>query len=1031
MRLDWIRKVKISLQLVLCCAVWHFETMRFLLGYSVFILLFLVQPSFAQDVVRVRIGEHDGYSRLVFDWKKYVPYTVEKALGEGLIIKFEQGCSIDSSMLEKDTARNINGFRVISKNPLQVLIIVPDNARTRNFYAGNRIVFDVYNIQGNEQVKVKLQKPAFKKESEKVKDVVQDKEYKEEKILVEAVPVESVEVSNIKGMEDGSLKEAPSNTIIEGRDVTDDKSMVKDKKKLSNSPNVITVSSTKSQGLAVFELNGEIWIINDQADLRLTPHVGGSDSDRLSPLQTVEIIGGKAFKTKMLENYNIRGQGGGLLWRVIISPQKHDSKPVEFIKTGVNENRARSGKIVWAFDKIGKILDVQDPVSGANLKIVTVENSKLFAGEARDFVDFSVLPSPVGLAIMPKVDDLKVIKTSKGIEVSRVGGLTLLTVEQLEKIAAVREKKKRRASRESSSHKIRRIYDFKNWQMGGIDSLGENGVILLGGLNALTEGKRIESLVTLAKMYISNAQGAEALGFLRLAQAELSDLSYSPEFIALRGVAKALDWKSEPAFADLSAESLEPFEEIGYWRAAVLADLGDWAQAQDVLPQNMSTLYNYPALVFNRLALAVAEISLRAGKIDQAEELLQEIEDHKEILFKPQVAALAYLKGETARQRGKIDETKKLWLPLTNGEDDLYRAKAGLALTRLRVNQKELTPIKAIDKLERLRYAWRGDLLEAQINYWLGQTYFEVENYVKGLNIMREAVSFAAGTDFGGQIAEEMTDVFTNLFLGDGLKKVSPSDAAALYEQFSELVPIGEKGDKVVEMLANHLMQADLLGRAARLLSHQLEHRLKGNDAHRVAVHLAAIYLLDEQPGKAMNALKRATLELQNLPEEMQTQEKFLEISLLRARSLSKNKRADQAMALLNELPNSIDVNNLRADIAWNVGYWDDAAEALQDVILDRNFSLTRPLSDENTILILHRAIALNLAGDRVALANMREKYTDNMAQTKKAHSFEVITRLRQRAALADRETLKGIVSEVDLFGSFMESYRESQAISN
>ncbi len=49
----------------------------------------------------------------------------------------------------------------------------------------------------------------------------------------------------------------------------------------------------------------------------------------------------------------------------------------------------------------------------------------------------------------------------------------------------------------------------------------------------------------------------------------------------------------------------------------------------------------------------------------------------------------------------------------------------------------------------------------------------------------------------------------------------------------------------------------------------------------------------------------------------------------------------------------------------------------------------------------------------------MREKYTDSMAQTDKARIFEVITRERQSGALADRETLMGLVSEVDMFGEF------------
>ena len=123
--------------------------------------------------------------------------------------------------------------------------------------------------------------------------------------------------------------------------------------------------------------------------------------------------------------------------------------------------------------------------------------------------------------------------------------------------------------------------------------------------------------------------------------------------------------------------------------------------------------------------------------------------------------------------------------------------------------------------------------------------------------------------------------------------------------------------------------------------------------------------------------------------------------------------------------------HRLRADIAWTAGYWDDAAEALGDVVTDQDISLTRPLKDEHTALLLQQAIALNLAGDRIALANMREKYTDLMTQTSKSKVFEVITRPRQSGALADRETLLSVVSEVDLFKEFLDAYKNATPPSN
>ncbi|MGB0720099.1 MAG: hypothetical protein ACPGRX_06475, partial [Bdellovibrionales bacterium] len=234
-----------------------------------------------------------------------------------------------------------------------------------------------------------------------------------------------------------------------------------------------------------------------------------------------------------------------------------------------------------------------------------------------------------------------------------------------------------------------------------------------------------------------------------------------------------------------------------------------------------------------------------------------------------------------------------------------------------------------------------------------------------------------------------------------------------------------------VERLSDRLAAADLLGRAADLLDYQLTHRVDGLYAYDIAVKLAALRLLDNKPNEAIQALDIAAQKLDALKPEFKTDDKLTTMAMLRARALSRQGRPDQALGLLNDLEPNSNINRLRADIAWTAGYWDDASYALQDVILDQNMSLTRPLSEENAELILRRAVALNLAGDRIELANMREKYSDAMLQTDKAKVFEVITRPRQNTTLADRETLLGIVSEVDLFEDFLNSYKTVSEPSN
>lgn len=987
--------------------------MRFLALLLTFAFCVVAPSGFAQEAARVRASDNDGYSRIVFDWGRAVSYSL-KQLEDRAVIHFNQG-AVSAADIAAARATNLSSVKVISTSPPEIEIAFPKGAKLRDFAAGGRVMIDIYDPPGAPKPTKKLPAPpvvAQKKNDEKSKQSVmhaaapakekppaKPEKIKQDKILAQAPPAPKAEVKPVVGAD------IPPPVVQQPA-----------KPEQPPQSNLVTISSINAAGLAVFKHGGKIYIANDSTDALVMPAVSGPDSKALLPLETKEYGEFRLFSLNDLGGAHVRGQGGNLLWRIIVPSGPARAPPVEPVRT-----QGKGGsKVVWPMKQPRHVFTATDAQTGKTFYLVTVTDAKDYGGGRREFVEFAALESPVGLAILSKVDDLQVKIVEGAVEISRPGGLTLASESEL-KALAKNSKKMNPAEAQSS---VKRVFDLNNWQLGGVEALDYNRNIIMSDLGAKQGGARVEGILTLGKMYLSNGLWAEAKGFLDLAAIEMPEINQNPAYSALQGAAMALGYQSEAAFEKLSLDELKIFPEIGYWRAFALADLGDWQQADMALPEDLYILSLYPAQVRTKLSLTLAEVALRSGHSAKGEKILQFVEENKDQLTVSQSSALDYLKGEAERQKNKADETTKLWKPLTFGKDPLYRAKAGLALTRLMVEKKQLKPEKAIDNLERLRYSWRGDDLEAQIAYWLGKTYFEGSDYVKGLTIMREAASYAQGTDIGERIVTEMMEVFTRLFTGPELDKVSVLDAAALHEEYSEYLKPGPQTDKITERLAERLVKADLLDKASDLLQNEISSQQDMPEAYRLLVRLAAIYLLDDQPGKANSALDRAAALYGNLPEELKTPDRAVEIPLMRARAMSEQNRPDQALALLKALPRGADINKLRADIAWQAAYWDDAAEALQDVILDRDISLTRPLSSENAVLLLQRAVALNLANNRVALGAMREKYSGAMAQTDKAKIFDVITRPRQSAALADRETLKGVVAEVDLFKDFLNGYK-------
>lgn len=979
-----------------------------LMGSFVFATAASAQPS-----VAVRSGQHDTYTRVVFDWPASTAYEVKEPSPGQIVLTFRDPATINTAGVKSDDV-----VKSISAAGQGVTLNVAPGTTHRHFLVGNKIVVDVFKPA--EAQKTAQAAPTQKAPDKLVEKLIEKAAEKPEK--PDPAPPAPVAV--------------PPPASHAGPAVAAEAVQTVEKSAIQSAmpdiePHVITVSATEMFGLAAFERHGYLWLVMDRPATSVPPQIAGPRTDIFPGFEQVAVQGGMAYMMKIPHNVpdTIRAEGGGLVWRVIMPTARAGGKPAPMKREFARGQPARGGTAIWPMTGITKVMDIRNPLTGEDMKVATVSASTQFTGPEQDFVDFDLLPAAAGAALVPKVDDLKVTHNAQGLNVSRPAGLALSRESDVNR-RAIREDvaEVNPIQEEQKEGSLRRIFDFDRWMMGGLTALGENERILKAALPHKTPESRIQDLLTLAKMNLSNDRGQEALGYLNIAADELPQLTDNLEFLALRGSSYALAGKPELGWKDLSNPGLTQFTELGYWKAYTLASLEDWDQSYTELPKDVQMLSGYPRPLLEKIGLRLAESALRGGDVTLADKILALLERNRSTLKPWTRAGLDYLRGEAARQAKDPVTTRKLWESLIGGKDRLYRARAGLAYTMLELQEGKIDREKAIDRLEGLRYAWRGDELEAQINYMLGRLYLDQDQYVKGLSILRDATTMALpDSNIGKEITGYMATAYSNLILQD--KDLSPLDAATIYEEFKELTPPGDEGNAVIQRLAERLVEADLLDRATALLQHQVDYRLQGPEKGRVATRLAAIYLIDKNPRPAMTALDAAEAAYNGVADmpDVEKKEHMREINLLRARALSKINRTEEAIALLNTYPPDPDINALRADISWGAGLWEDAGEALQDLILDEAIDLKRPLTLRQADLVLNRAVALSLANNRVALANMRTEYQSAMNQTSRAQLFDVITRPRKVSTLADRETIAGIVSETDMFKDFLDSYRKGE----
>ncbi len=1005
----------------------------------------LTHAAFAAEAVTARTGTHDGYTRLVFQWPAATEYDVTES-GPGMLkIAFKKPAALNTQAVETGAGSAIQSMRQTSGGdaPLSLELGVPEGSTFRHFSAGGKIVIDVYGPAGQKaEAKPEAPKevPKEEKPAEKPQPAIPEahsepehpepspaapplkaekphKEISAPPLATEAPPSAEPPAEHAEAHEEHPVATPPAPVTASAPSASSP----------ASGPGVITLSATEKMGLAAFTRNGWLWLVTDKADAPIPPQVKGSGS-----FERMDIHGGTAWRMKLPQgrDLNIYGSGGGLVWKIELTPETKETHPTEPQRIVKDDSGVRGGSVVWPFPTVGAMLDVPDPEAGDTLKVVTVGNSDQYGGPPWIFVDAETLPSIVGLAIRPVADNVTLRRLGKngGVEIERPDGMALSPPTDVsrqaltEKPAAVPQDSHGEQPAHSSGPAMRRLFDFEKWSMGGVQALGQNQTILLGGMKLKNSDERIQDLITLAKMNLANDRGPEALGFLSLASEDMPAILDSPEFIALRGASEAISGKYELAFKDMGLPALGDYSELDYWRAYALASLEDWQQAAKVMPADFDMLTRYPEPLFEKIAPKLAEVALRSGDVKKGETILGALAHTRATLSPSAGAALDYLQGQADRQAGKTDEAEKLWTPLLTGKDDLFRVRAGLALTMEELEKGKLKPEQATDRLEGLRYAWRGDELEAQINFMLGKLYMQQKQYMKAFTIMRDAAGMSPDADIAGDIDAYMRSEYKDLLMND--KTISPLEAITIYQEFQDLAPPGEDGNKLAQNLAERLVTTDLLGRAGDLLQKQVDFKLQGQEKADVALRLAAIALLNKDTDRANTALDQAQAFYQTVPNGADKDKKLREISLLRARVLSQAERAEEALSMLMKMPPAADINRLRADIAWKANLWPDAADALQDMILDADVAEGKPLSEQQGALLLNRAVALNLAGDRVELANMRERFGEAMKSTKRGKLFDVVTRPHSVNVMAEQQTIQNIVSEVDMFKDFLDDYK-------
>ncbi|HEY8596374.1 MAG TPA: hypothetical protein VIL84_14130 [Devosiaceae bacterium] len=651
-----------------------------------------------------------------------------------------------------------------------------------------------------------------------------------------------------------------------------------------------------------------------------------------------------------------------------------------------------------------KVHQMRDPDVGDVLDVVTAYPPAHGAVKRLDYVDFSALRSVHGLVIKPNHDDVRVDIDGNLAVIGDTDGLTVSLPGDA-----------RSADAGDAAHRRAGYIDL-------VSFIEPNPADLTARIEqtmqraAVSEGRlRDSARLELARIYLANQLGQEALGVVSLLKEQVSQHDFDQQIAMTEAAADVIAHRPDDALRILNAENMSGQVDASFWRTLARTATRDYAGARVDALAAEPVAGSYPDWLKSRFYLAATRAALEVSDTALATRMLDAIDFKR--LDAEQASLYRLFNGRVDEEEGHPDEALDAYGQVITADIRPTRAEAVYRTLLVLDKMGKLDTAKAARALSQQTMVWRGDALEAQMQTFLAELYFRNKDYRDAFDTVKSAAEAHGTSEPVQKLVDEARKQFVDLYLNGKADQMQPVDALSLYYDFRELTPAGARGDEMIRDLARRLVKVDLLGQAADLLRYQIDNRLEGAARAQIAADLAVIEIANHRPDQALKALNDTRLS--DLPPSLERQRRVLE-----ARALIDAGRDDLALDMLGDLKGR-DADLLRVDANWQAQHYRQAGE-----ILERLYAPKDPsdlLSQTARMNIVKAAVAYVLAGDRIGLSRVQAKFSEQMSKAPEWPVFQFVTG-QIRVNSAEFRKLTQQVAGMDSLNAFLASYGEMYA---
>jgi hypothetical protein len=643
--------------------------------------------------------------------------------------------------------------------------------------------------------------------------------------------------------------------------------------------------------------------------------------------------------------------------------------------------------------------------SGMAIAIATALGPARTVAKPYQFVEFGLPQTAHGLAVIPRSDDIVVRAGTDQALIGRAGGLTLTSDVPDEPPG----------SDAKAAEAPPPLIDPEQWAKLRAGSTRDQGRALLRDVADASRSRKSAARLGLARFYAANDLLSEATGPLGVLLADDPAMRSNREVLFLKGFAAVGMHRNQDALKAFDAAPIKADLETGLWRALAEQRLGQHMQALLGFRRGEAILEGYTPELQAQLRLAMARAALEMRDLTIAEREIDKLAEIKGGIVDP--AQLALLQAMLDDGSGRPEAALNGYRPLFESVNRPVAAEAQLRAIRLVQTEKrsDISSDEAIARLETVAITWRGGDIEIGALSELGRFYADQQRWRDAFMVARRANEGFPDNPLTRRMHDETAQRFAELFSGRGHEALPRIDALALFYDFKEFLPAGRRGDEITRLLADRLVELDLLDQAAEILRYQMDRRLSGAARSTVATKLAMVQLMNAKPAEALRAL--TTTRLVELPVDVKRARLLLE-----AKALSDLSRTDQALELL-EAERGPEVDRLRADIYWTGRRWRDAGEA-HERLLRESWRGSAPLSEPERADVMRSAISYAMSNEALSLDRLRGKFAAKMAHSSDARTFAFVTGA-SRAKAADIREMARAAAGSDTLTEFLGAYRE------